>query len=299
MRRFTSLTSLVTCLSLLAGCSDRQTTPNAISGSTSTSPTNQLAGSDWSLKDYVDPLTDKRIVTASLSVIPTDSATPPELTARCIDHHLELFVAFDVFLNHSGSIPIRYRFDHGPLIQQEWDTSAKGTAAFASSTVSISIMRQLAKSESLIFEANDFSGSPHRATFNVMHSEDTIASVMKACNLTVAGLAALVPGLRTNIAAEIEVFGPKQIATYKEILISLGRYTGPVNVSLDPEFATAVQRLLDDYVKSCADKRQTQLFPTQYCSLNLSEEYISVHRIFAEASPKSLYKQASVLRQGD
>lgn len=295
--------AIVSFLAISTGCSkqqDARPVAQAVAGVSSPSPT-----TSWMTSSKADPLTDKKITTATLrGEAETSTAERPLLVARCTDRRLEAYIDFASFLNSTDAVPIRYRFDNGSLSQEKWSVSTDGTATFVNWPSDADFLRDAAKAVRLIVEATDFRGTSHRASFVVAGGRQPISSVLSACNLSITSLADSVPGLRREIAAELERFGPKQISTYKEILSSLSRFKGPFDSSLSPEFAIATQDLVDEYTKLCKSKYKATAFPAatdeaMHCFTYLNGSTLSASRVLYGRAKGVLHKRAGELRGGD
>ena len=80
-----------------------------------------LAGSSafasgWSVEKKVDPLTDEIVAIAYFS---------NQVFVRCTESNLEVYFDFNQFLD-DDRIPVRYRVDKEPLIEEKWSPSATG-----------------------------------------------------------------------------------------------------------------------------------------------------------------------------
>jgi len=65
----------------------------------------------------------------------------PTFVARCSDGKLEAYVVFTEFLNSSDFVPVRYRFDQGPLAEGKWFVSTEGTSAFSEYDKAAALLR--------------------------------------------------------------------------------------------------------------------------------------------------------------
>lgn len=204
------------------------------------------AATNWSLYQSADPLTDQHVVTASTSY--SEGWREKQVAVRCVGKKLEVFVHFGEFLS-TDDVTIRYRFDKNSLVEENWATSAKGTAVFANESADIA--RLLMRGKRFIIEAVDFRGQPYRATFDLKGSSEKIASVLKECGKSYLGFDKNGQSVRREIALEMDRWGPKNILVKKKILKALEFYAGVLNSTIEPEFAVAVQFFYDDYASAC------------------------------------------------
>jgi hypothetical protein len=87
-----------------------------------------------------------------------------------------------------------------------------------------------------------------------------VAFVITAAGMAIQDMAAShsdmaddIPGLRNEVGLALENWGPKTISSKKRILASVGAYDGPIDSSIEPGFALAVQRFYDDFIQRCRD----------------------------------------------
>jgi hypothetical protein len=237
---------------LVAGCSDQTTSPAQQPQAVASAP---AKAANWSVDEKKDPLSDKVVVIArNVGTKEIASANPAVLMARCSEGKLEAYVALDQFLNSKDPVPVRYRFDQESLVQDKWEVSTEGTTVFVGFKGIADFLRKAASAKQLILEGEDFRGTPHRATFGLEGGEGPVTKVLTACRFSPKSLSELVPGLRSDYSAEMELFGPLQITTYKEILASAKQYSGPIDTQLTPDFALAAQRFADEYATTCKGK---------------------------------------------
>lgn len=256
-----------------------------------------IAGQGWALDEKVDPLTDEKVTTALSSY--AVGLAQRSAVVRCKGTKLEVYFGFGEFLNND-QVPVRYRLDKEPLVDEKWFPSAEGTAVFAHEDADIA--RLLMKGSTFIIEAEDFRGQPHRASFDLSGTKQTLSRVLKQCGVSEAGLDQEVEGLRREIALDLERWGPKNIVTNKNILRALGAYDGPQDTTIDPAFALAVQRFYDDYIQQC---RENKMSGVNCGSLHIFWEsgmkpvMPPVSAVIYERAPGDLKKEAGKLRMGE
>jgi hypothetical protein len=180
----------------------------------------------------------------------TYSVGAPEgrVIVRCAGHKLDVQFELEEF-HARDQAAVRYQANAAPWATDTWFTSAKGTAVSARHAAEIA--RLLMRSETFIIEAEDRHGHSHGSKFELAGAPLAIEPVLQACGLSVAGMSQDIEGLRYEIGVELETWGPDLISQSKRILASLGAYTGPQNLTIEPAFALAVQSFYDDYIARC------------------------------------------------
>ena len=256
-----------------------------------------MAGPGWVLDEKVDPLTDEKIATAMSNY--AVGLAQRSAVVRCKGTKLEVYFGFGEFLNNDR-VPVRYRLDKNPLVDEKWFPSAEGTAVFAHEDAEIA--RLLIKGTTFIIEAEDFRGQPHRASFDLSGARQTLSHVLQQCGVSEAGLDQEVEGLRREIALDLERWGPKNISTNKRILRALAAYDGPQNTTIEPAFALAVQRFYDYYLQQCREKK---LSGSNCDSLHIfwksgmEPVMPPVSAVIYERAPAGLKDEAGKLRVGE
>ncbi|MDR0769662.1 MAG: hypothetical protein LBE75_00470 [Burkholderiales bacterium] len=256
-----------------------------------------IAGSGWVLDEKIDPLTDERVATATSSY--AVGLAKRSAIVRCKGTKLEVYFGFGEFLNND-LVPVRYRLDKELLVDEKWFPSAEGTAVFAREDTDIA--RLFMKGTTFIIEAEDFRGQPHRASFDLSGARKILSRVLQQCSLSEAGLDQKVKGLRREIALDLERWGPKNIATNKNILRALGAYDGPQDTTIDAAFALSVQRFYDDYLLQC---KENKLSGRNCNSLHIfwksemKPVTPPISAVIYERAPSDLKKEAGKLRVGE
>lgn len=217
-----------------------------------THPIAVASDSRWKLDTKTDPFTDETVTTAvGLS---GTGIREKKAVVRCKGMELSTYFVFPEYLG-SDLMNVKYRVNKKIPVEERWFPSSKGTAVFAGDDAHLA--RLLMTGDSFIIEVTDFRGVPNTASFDLSESRDFIASVLKKCEIDEVGLHEKIPGLRLDIALELERWGPQNISVNKQILSSLGRYDGPQNSFIEPDFAMAVQSFYDSYIKRCRQKKIT------------------------------------------
>lgn len=248
----------------------------------------------WQLEEKQDPLTDESVSTASLL------EGRQGAVVRCKKRNLDTYFNVGDYLGNK-LIEVRYRVDKQPLVSDRWLPSADGTAVFASDEADVA--RQLLSGTTLVIEATDFRGQPHRATFNLEGASVAIEPVLRACGVALQGMEQTVSGLREDIASDLERWGPTYILTQKKILTANGAYNGPLDSTIEPAFALAAQTYYDRYIEDCKAGRVSGV---NCNSLKLSLKYSSkdprmppLGSIIYETATGALKQEAGKLHIGD
>ena len=212
---------------------------------------NSATAESWKLTKDTDPFTDETVAVATAS----DSGNPTRsLVVRCKGTKFSVYVNFGEYLSNK-SVVVRYRVDKQETAKEEWHPSTSGSAAFVGEEKHFA--RLIVSGNSLLVEALDYRGVAHRASFSLTGSAEAIGPVMEQCGVSRVGLHDMVDGLRLDMALRLERWGPRNISTYKKILISLEKYNGFPDASIEPEFALAVQDFYDTYIHQCRNRQIT------------------------------------------
>ncbi|GAB3742218.1 hypothetical protein GCM10028794_28490 [Silanimonas algicola] len=297
---------VLSALALLTACSspDHQAQSSDSSTNEQGSAKEAETASTWTLTERKDELTDESIVVATnRGERETGVGDPPLLFARCTDGDLEAFIDLDEFLNSDDPVPVRYRFDKGPLTERSWGVSTTGASVFVEWREVADFLRAVASSRQLIFEADNYRDVSYRAKFTLEGGAEKIAKVLASCGRDLQPLTDRVPGLRPDMAVDVETLGPVQIATFKEVLASHGKYSGAIDAELTPEFALAAQTFYDEYIAICKAQGPTTLRAQRpgeiFCS-SLDESLPpSVGMAFYARSDGELKQRVGDLRRGD
>jgi hypothetical protein len=293
---------VLSALALLTACSSPDHEAQSGDSATNDQGAAQEAASTWTLTERKDELTDESIVVATnRGERETGVGDPPLLFARCTDGDLEAFIDLDEFLNSDDPVPVRYRFDQGPLTEGSWGVSTTGASVFVEWREVANFLRAVASSRQLIFEASNYRDVSYRAKFTTEGGAEHITKVLATCGRDLQPLTDKVPGLRDDMALELEMLGPIQITTYKEVLASYGKHAGALNAELTPEFALAAQTFYDEYAAICkaqgptASPRPGEIF----CSSMDGDRPPSFSMAFYARSEGELKQRAGDLRRGD
>jgi hypothetical protein len=203
-------------------------------------------GPSWELVHSKDDMTDETRVSAQL--IGGEARDNTTLTIRCVEKRLEALSTFDQYLGND-SRPVKFRIDQQLPEQESWSISAKGTAVFA--TESADFARQLMPAKKVLIEVSDYRGVTHRAMYEWVAGTEKIGEVLRACGRSTESLTSKVPGLRKDIALEIERWGPKNIEVKKRALATIAGFKGDINPDMTSDFALAVQSFADDFNTRC------------------------------------------------
>ena len=257
----------------------------------------RAAGTQWELDKSTDPFTDETVAIAIGSSgvgINQNSAV-----VRCKGMEFSTYFNFREYLGND-LMKVRYRVNKEKPVEDRWFPSSKGTAIFAGHDAHLA--RLLMTGDSFVIEVTDYRGVGHAASFDLSGSYGVIAPVLEQCRVAEIGLHEKVVGLRMDIALELERWGPRNISVKKQILASLGKYDGPNDSSIEPEFAPAVQAFYDAYIEQCRRKdisgtscRSLQIFWDH----NMKPVMPSASSLIYERASGSLKEQAGKLKIGD
>lgn len=256
-----------------------------------------VASPGWVLDEKIDPLTDEKVSTATSSY--SVGLVQRSAFVRCKGTKLEVYFGFGEFLNND-QVPVRYRLDKEPLVDDKWFPSAEGAAVFAREDAEIA--RLLIKGNTFIIEAKDFRSQPHRASFDLSGTRKTLSRVLQQCGISEVGLDQEVEGLRHEIALDLERWGQKNISMNKSVLRALGAYYGPQDTSIEPAFAQAVQRFYDEYIQQCRDKKLSGINCDSlqiFWNSGIKPVMPPVSAVIYERAPDELKTEAGKLRIGD
>lgn len=213
-------------------------------------PHGQSHAQQWAVEEKSDPLTDERVVTASVA---QRSGTSTQVAiVRCQGSKFEVYFDFGAYLSN-GNVPVRYRLDRSDVVAEDWNPSARGTAAFAKHPTELA--RAMLSASGIVVEAQDFRGQPHRASFPLSDARTAIIPAMELCKVSSQAPERQVEGLRRETVLEMEKWGPRTKMMAKRIMTSLGLYAGAMETDVAPEFAFQVQQLYDDYIEQCKAHR--------------------------------------------
>ncbi|MFC1688093.1 hypothetical protein ACFL07_00350 [Pseudomonadota bacterium] len=247
-------------------------------------------GSNWAIKKEVDPLTDEVIAIAH---------SGKQAYVRCQESKLKVYFNFDEYLDDER-VNVRYRLDKERLIEEKWWPSATGTSVFALEAADVA--RVLTRGSTFIIEAKDFRGQSYRLTIDLTGSSSAIGAVLDACGVSQVSMSQQVPGLRKEIALELEKWGPKGISVNKRILKSKGSYDGVMDSNIEPEFALAAQDFCDAFVSGCKSGRYSKRLICESAKImwKVNPSYMpSITQIFYEMAEGDLKSEAGKLKFGE
>ena len=268
----------------------------AILGIIAVSAAEATSHSTWKIQKDTDPFTDE---TVSVAMTFGSSSSSRSVVVRCKGTEFSAYVNFADYLSND-SVDVRYRLDKDQPVTERWSPSSDGTAVFGRHQEHLA--RLLMKGSLFVIEAIDYRGVPHRASFKLSGSSDAISPVLEQCGVQKIGLHEKVQGLRLDMALHLDRWGPRGIAIYKQILSSLGKYNGPHNSSIEPEFALVVQDFYDSYIDRC---RMRKISGTSCSSLHIfwDNDMKPImpfpSSIIYEIASGDLKDQAGKLRLGD
>jgi hypothetical protein len=143
--------------------------------------------------------------------------------------------------------PVTYRIDGGAITTGTW---SKLGADFLPSP-KLDFARALLNGRKLSLEIVDYHKQTHRFDVPLDGARDAVGAAIKACHYEFEGLETRIPGLRPEIARDLEAWGPPYTKAAKKVLRAAGAYAGPLDTPIDAEFALAAQKHHDQYVAEC------------------------------------------------
>lgn len=244
----------------------------------------------WHLSNKIDPLTDERVATASVTSVAGSSQR--SVVVRCKGKELEAYVHFDEFLDR-GSVGVQWRVDKGRLHSDRWIPSTDGLAVFPHDSEDFA--RALMRGSQLLIEAKDFRWQPYRITFSLAGSSAAIGKVLSSCGLE---LKAAHPGVSHHVALEVERWGPSHINMSKRILAAAGKYSGPIDNVAEEAFYLAVEAFFEARVADCRE----ELMVWTFCktmrgawSAGDKDYRVRVAAVLYELAPEPLKSEAGKL----
>ncbi len=282
---------------LLAGCGQKNS-EDSLPQSNAPVEQSTAANKDpfltWTLSSKKDELTDASKVIAMLGA--KNGRGHTFIAVRCIDKNFDVLTSFNEYLGNDNR-PVKFRMDQLEMQESSWMPTGDGTSLYANNESDF--VRQILKSKKLIMEASDFRGVSHRTVYEWTAGEDAITAAMDNCNILKIGLDEKIPGIRKDVAQELERWGPKKISANKQGLAELAGYKGPINAELDDEFVQSAQTYLDSYIDGC---RQGKIKGGNCTSLKffwkekMKPLYPSVSSVIYEQAPKSLKEQLGSIK---
>ena len=136
----------------------------------------------WTYSTETDALTDEKISMARGA----GASTASYVILRCTGNKLEAYVSVGEFLTVGDGITVRYRVDKKMLMEEVW-RAGDGSVAFAPRPEIFAT--NLGQGSSLLLEAFDHLGQPHRATFPLAGAEKHVRRVLKECSVDPESLA--------------------------------------------------------------------------------------------------------------
>lgn len=145
----------------------------------------------WDVSEDTDPMDNTWRVAATTSAVDSPrtvlgSRVRASLIVRCWQgrpNELDVFVAWQGIFTLDRSIPIRYRFDDGPVLSVSWSRAKSGDAAFypgdAESTLDFAL--QLVKARAFHFELQPSYDDRKYMRFDLSGSTAAIGKVIAKC----------------------------------------------------------------------------------------------------------------------
>lgn len=198
----------------------------------------------WIYKSQTDPLTDERISTAS----GWDSRTRALAVVRCTAGDLEMFVAGDDFVD-TGGADVRWRFDKRPADGDYWNTSTAGNGVFA--PYPDAMAREMAKASSMIFEIEDFRGTPQLYSFSMAGSGAAISRVLSDCGQPLTGPWTADRSIAPEVIDTLFLVRPSELKIVQGGLNELGVASVREDGQRDLATYQAASRLWQEYWGNC------------------------------------------------
>lgn len=134
---------------------------------------------NWVLTEKVDPVTDLRSASASVSSINGDD----RLVVKC-DGVGEPVVSVQFitkrYLGGSGDRPVTIRFNQAPPLTFDWEYTSKGAFNRDEKLVR-SVANLIAKSDQVFVRAFNYEEQPVDGSFVVTDGESSLRTVFRAC----------------------------------------------------------------------------------------------------------------------
>ncbi|MDA7760115.1 hypothetical protein N8935_07705 [Amylibacter sp.] len=135
----------------------------------------------WSYQTSVDPFTDETNSYASFQTRNDEK----RITVRCQNNKFDILINFNKYIKRDGGNKLKYRIDKNTFIQSDdWGSSTKGTAVFASDKLKLKLAKELTNGDKkAIFRVYDFNGTKYDMIINFTSARRLITKVIQDCNI--------------------------------------------------------------------------------------------------------------------
>lgn len=137
----------------------------------------------WVITSRVDEISGAEILTASVDAgqqipAPIKNATP-SLVLRCDGGSVDVFIAWDVFVNTSPT-EVTVRIDEDLPMKNVWQASTDGTATFY--TPGVEMIRYLIGKRKMVVRTTPWNGSPVTTHFMLDGIDDVASKLKDTCH---------------------------------------------------------------------------------------------------------------------
>jgi TonB family protein len=202
--------------------------------------------SAWRYSAAIDPLTDEQVSRAWME------STGAVINARCRAGIVELYIAKSLYI--AGElVPVRYRIDKQPMVEEIWGPSTSGTGVFAPDAAATA--RALRSGRSLLVEVSDFRGTPSRLSVSLTGAATTLAKVLSDCGISVIDPRAQDATIWRRVVDELDGRSRKDVILVQKALNVLS--ASKVNEQGIRDLATyqTASRIYETYWEDCAANR--------------------------------------------
>jgi type VI secretion system protein VasI len=134
----------------------------------------EAAAGNWSVKESIDPLTDKPTLIATLAATEKNGA----ISLRCKGGETDVLLNLAHFLG-SDAVAVTYRLDDEKAKTERWKVSTDHKAAFAPKA--FDLCTRLTSAGRLITQAAPFSSSPVTSTFDLTGIGVMVEKLRRIC----------------------------------------------------------------------------------------------------------------------
>lgn len=194
----------------------------------------------WRVETDRDAFTDERRVRAVYH------SRQISVAVRCTGGVLDAIFAVG-YIGESDAT-VRYRIDRGEVFSNVWDAASSRDALFAWDPGDVG--RRMAAGSTMIFEHDDFSGTPHRYAVPLGGSGSAIRQVFTACDVPITNPRALDDEIWTRVVDEVDKIPKGDLSTLQSILAGLG-YEVPEDGHRSLETYQGLSKFYSTYWQGC------------------------------------------------
>nr|WP_312446785.1 hypothetical protein [Brevundimonas naejangsanensis] len=166
----------------------------------------------WRVETDRDAFTDERRVRAVYHSRQISAAI------RCNGGALDAIFAVG-YIGESDAT-VRYRIDRGEVFSNVWSAASSRDALFAWDPGEVG--RRMAAGSSMVFEHDDFAGTPHRYTVPLSGSAAAIRQVFAACDVPMTDPKTQDEEIWTRVVDEVDKIPRGELLTLQSILAGVG-----------------------------------------------------------------------------